>query len=63
MDNSFYNLYLQEHDFDGIVLEVWSQLGGQMKKELIHLLKHMGEAFQEEDKSFILVLPPPNTDR
>jgi hypothetical protein len=28
-------------------------------RELVHFLTHMGEAFKEEKKKLILVIPPP----
>jgi hypothetical protein len=28
-------------------------------RELVHFLKHLGEAFHEGGKTFILVIPPP----
>lgn len=50
--------FIKENSFDGVVIEIWSQLGGQAKKELIHFLTHMGESFKAADKTFILVIPP-----
>lgn len=50
---------IEENGFHGIVLEVWSQLGGHRQSELIHFIEHLGEAFQSKSKKLILVLPPP----
>lgn len=50
---------IEENDFHGIVLEVWSQLGGHRYSELLHFIEHVGEAFQSNNRKLILVLPPP----
>lgn len=42
-----------------MVLEVWSQLGGQGRKALQMLVKLLGEALTKADLKFILVIPPP----
>ncbi|KAJ8280982.1 hypothetical protein GJAV_G00061770 [Gymnothorax javanicus] len=47
--------------FDGFVLEMWSQLGGSKRKELIHLVTHMCEALQAWKLTCILVIPPPQS--
>ncbi len=52
---------VQAYKFDGIVLEVWSQLGGQAKKALHMLIKQIGDALKKANLTFILVLPPPVT--
>ncbi|MGH0136549.1 UNVERIFIED_CONTAM: hypothetical protein FKN15_034906 [Acipenser sinensis] len=44
--------------FDGFVLEVWSQLGGQKRKELVHLVTHLCEALRSARLVCILVIPP-----
>lgn len=51
--------YTKKFQFDGMTVEIWSQLGGQKRKELVHFLTHMGEAFKLEKKKLILVIPPP----
>lgn len=57
------NLYIsQAYKFDGIVLEVWSQLGGQAKKALQMLIKTIGTAFKSAKLTFVLVIPPPLTN-
>ncbi|XP_051778012.1 chitinase domain-containing protein 1 [Erpetoichthys calabaricus] len=48
----------KEEKFDGFVIEVWSQLGGQKKKELIHLISHISEALHKAVLTCILVIPP-----
>jgi len=53
---------LKAYKFDGVVLEVWSQLGGQAKKALHMLVKLLGEALTKTDLKFILVIPPPLTN-
>ncbi|MEE6498598.1 hypothetical protein FKM82_003174 [Ascaphus truei] len=56
----------KEERFDGFVVEVWSQLGGQKRQELVHLLIHLGEALHHAKLRFILVIPPavaPGTDQ
>uniref|UniRef100_A0A3Q3VZE0 Chitinase domain-containing protein 1 n=1 Tax=Mola mola TaxID=94237 RepID=A0A3Q3VZE0_MOLML len=44
--------------FDGFTLEVWSQLGGNKRKELVHLVKHICETLKEKKLDCILVIPP-----
>ncbi|ELU10805.1 hypothetical protein CAPTEDRAFT_174783 [Capitella teleta] len=51
--------FTKSNKFAGIVLEVWSQLGGKRKGELAHFLEHLGETFHDSKKELILVLPPP----
>lgn len=51
--------YVLTHKFDGIVVEVWSQLGGERKSELAHLIVHLGDELHKQKKKLILVLPPP----
>ncbi|KAG8438024.1 hypothetical protein GDO86_008635, partial [Hymenochirus boettgeri] len=56
----------KDERFDGFVVEVWSQLGGQKRQELIHLLTHIGEALHLAKLNLILVIPPavaPGTDQ
>ncbi|XP_061184331.1 chitinase domain-containing protein 1-like [Saccostrea echinata] len=51
--------FIKKKKFPGLTIEIWSQLGGQYRKELVHFLKHVGQAFDEEGKTLILVIPPP----
>ncbi|XP_050392427.1 chitinase domain-containing protein 1 [Patella vulgata] len=51
--------YLKKYGFGGIVLEIWSSLGGTRRQELIHFINHVAEIFHNKKKIFILVLPPP----
>ncbi|XP_056137374.1 chitinase domain-containing protein 1 [Lampris incognitus] len=44
--------------FDGFTLELWSQLGGNKRKELIHLVKHICETLKAKKLDCILVIPP-----
>jgi len=49
---------IEENGFDGIVLEVWSQLGGQYSEELIKILRQFGRKLRAKNFTFILVIPP-----
>uniref|UniRef100_A0A8C3TV80 Chitinase domain-containing protein 1 n=1 Tax=Catharus ustulatus TaxID=91951 RepID=A0A8C3TV80_CATUS len=51
-------LLAKNENFDGFVVEVWSQLGNQKQTELIHLLTHVSEALHEAQLKLILVIPP-----
>uniref|UniRef100_A0A803W664 Chitinase domain-containing protein 1 n=1 Tax=Ficedula albicollis TaxID=59894 RepID=A0A803W664_FICAL len=51
-------LLAKNENFDGFVIEVWSQLGNQKQTELIHLLTHLSEALHEAQLKLILVIPP-----
>uniref|UniRef100_A0A4W6DUN0 Chitinase domain-containing protein 1 n=1 Tax=Lates calcarifer TaxID=8187 RepID=A0A4W6DUN0_LATCA len=44
--------------FDGFTLELWSQLGGNKRKELVHLVKHVCETLKAKRLDCILVIPP-----
>lgn len=55
--------FMKENKFDGVVVELWSQLGGKARKELVHFLTHMAENFHNSNKELILVIPPPVYDR
>ncbi|XP_029991659.1 chitinase domain-containing protein 1 [Sphaeramia orbicularis] len=44
--------------FDGFTLELWSQLGGNKRKELVHLIKHICETLKTKRLDCILVIPP-----
>lgn len=44
--------------FDGFTLELWSQLGGNKRKELVHLIKHVCETLKAKKLQCILVIPP-----
>ncbi|XP_064652305.1 chitinase domain-containing protein 1-like [Lineus longissimus] len=52
--------FIKSYKFSGIVLEIWSQLGGYRRNDLLHFLAHMGETFHANKKTFIVVLPPPS---
>ncbi|XP_043938827.1 chitinase domain-containing protein 1 isoform X2 [Protopterus annectens] len=48
----------KEEHFDGYVFEVWSQLGGHKRTELIHLIIHLSEALHKAKLKAVLVIPP-----
>jgi len=50
---------VKKHKFDGLVVEVWSQLGGQAKSHLANLIKYLAFSFQSVGLTFVLVIPPP----
>ncbi|XP_028305814.1 chitinase domain-containing protein 1 [Gouania willdenowi] len=47
--------------FDGFTFELWSQLGGNKRKELVHFMKHVCETLKVKRLDCILVIPPPVT--
>lgn len=54
---------VKENRWSGLVVEVWPQLGGKKRKELIHLINHMGETFHAAKKKLVIVIPPPVYDK
>ena len=48
-----------QHDFDGLVFEVWSQLGGQAKPQLRQMIIDLSAALRKSGKMTVLVIPPP----
>lgn len=48
---------LKKHEFDGMVLEVWSQLGGRFKSELSHFVKVLADGLHDAGLQLILVIP------
>jgi len=50
---------IEEYKFDGIVLEIWSQLGNHMHSELLHFIEHLSESLHAQQLALIVVLPPP----
>ncbi|KAG7262667.1 hypothetical protein CRUP_012546 [Coryphaenoides rupestris] len=44
--------------FDGFTLELWSQLGGNKRSELVHLIKHVCETLKAKKLDCFLVIPP-----
>ncbi|XP_063053329.1 chitinase domain-containing protein 1 isoform X2 [Engraulis encrasicolus] len=44
--------------FDGFTLELWSQLGGNKRKELVHLVTHLCEILNAGKLICVLVIPP-----
>ncbi|XP_072032262.1 chitinase domain-containing protein 1-like [Amphiura filiformis] len=51
--------FYKKHKLDGVVLEVWSQLGGQLRENLHHLVIDLCDAMHTAKKLCILVVPPP----
>lgn len=50
---------LQKYEFDGVVLEAWSQLGGQHSDDMGRVIGHLANHLKEFKLIFILVIPPP----
>jgi len=50
---------IDKNSFDGIVLEVWSQLGGQAKPQLTNVIRKISKSIRNMGKKLILVIPPP----
>lgn len=50
--------FYKKHKFDGVVLEIWSQLGGNMRDHLQHVVVDICEALHKASKLCILVIPP-----
>lgn len=50
---------INKNSFDGIVLELWSQLGGQAKPQITNVINRIGKTLRSKGKLFILVIPPP----
>jgi chitinase domain-containing protein 1 len=48
-----------DNDFDGLVLEVWSQLGGQAKTELSKLIIEISKGLKKAKRIVVVVIPPP----
>uniref|UniRef100_A0A673X6Q3 Chitinase domain-containing protein 1 n=1 Tax=Salmo trutta TaxID=8032 RepID=A0A673X6Q3_SALTR len=44
--------------FDGYTLELWSQLGGNQRVELVHMITHICEALKVKKLDCVLVIPP-----
>jgi len=49
----------KENELDGLVVEIWSQLGGQARPQLVQLLGSLASAMHAENLLFVLVIPPP----
>lgn len=50
--------FLKEEKFNGVVLELWRQFGGQEKARLHTIIKGISTALTEQGMSTILVIPP-----
>lgn len=51
----------EELKFDGYVLEIYMQLGGQSKHHCSHLISDLAEGLHQANKLITLVVPPPIT--
>ncbi|CAD5111391.1 DgyrCDS705 [Dimorphilus gyrociliatus] len=51
--------FVKSNRFHGIVLELWSQLGGHRREELLHVIEHIGKELRKNKKLFVVVIPPP----
>ncbi|EDO34020.1 predicted protein, partial [Nematostella vectensis] len=51
--------FCQNHGFDGVVLEVWSQYSGDTKEGLYLLVSKLADALHKAKMKLILVIPPP----
>jgi len=47
------------HEFDGLTLEVWNQLGGQARPELRRVISDLSDGLKKAGKLVIVVIPPP----
>lgn len=50
--------FTRAYAFDGVVLEVWSQLQGQARRQLSKVITQICETFRKETLVVILVIPP-----
>jgi chitinase domain-containing protein 1 len=48
---------LKQHEFDGMVLELWSQLGGHLKSELTHFVRVLADHLHTAMLELVLVIP------
>jgi len=56
------NLFLEtveKNKFDGLTIEVWSQLGGNARSQISEILISLATAFHKSGYMFTLVIPPP----
>ncbi|EDV20364.1 uncharacterized protein TRIADDRAFT_31888, partial [Trichoplax adhaerens] len=51
--------FLKKNQFSGGVIEIWSQLGGYFKNDLLDLTIHLANTFHAENLKIVLVIPPP----
>jgi len=56
---NFISDFIDSKNFDGLVLEIWSQFGGHYKREITGLVKELGEVMMAKRQKLILVVPPP----
>lgn len=50
---------VRSHGADGVVVEVWSQLGGQHSTHLIRVIRQLGAELAKAKSTLVLVIPPP----
>ncbi|XP_076457147.1 chitinase domain-containing protein 1-like [Babylonia areolata] len=50
--------FIKEKKFPGAVIEIWSQLGGNLKSDIAHFIGHLSDAMHKAKKSITLVIPP-----
>eukprot|EP00095_Tigriopus_kingsejongensis_P008366 snap_masked-scaffold856_size87843-processed-gene-0.3 protein:Tk08366 transcript:snap_masked-scaffold856_size87843-processed-gene-0.3-mRNA-1 annotation:"chitinase domain-containing protein 1 precursor" len=49
---------VEQYGFDGLVLELWSQFGGQVKSEASQVVEAIGQELRANGLMFVLVIPP-----
>jgi chitinase domain-containing protein 1 len=54
---------VDENNFDGIVLELWSQFGGQMRPQVARLVSEIAGELRHAGRIFVLVIPPATNGR
>ncbi|XP_063952973.1 chitinase domain-containing protein 1-like [Lytechinus pictus] len=52
--------FYQKQKFDGVVLEVWSQVRSMNKDDLLHMVVDIADAVHNAGMTFYLVIPPPS---
>jgi len=51
--------FLLKYNFDGVVLEMWLQIGVYSKSDAYHFLTHFGQEMKNKNLIYILAIPPP----
>ncbi|XP_072175955.1 chitinase domain-containing protein 1-like [Diadema setosum] len=52
--------FYRKHKFDGITLEVWSQVRSMDEDDVLHMVIDIADAVHQADMVFYLVVPPPS---
>ena len=52
--------FLQKHKFDGVTLEVWSQVRSMNKDDVLHMVIDIADTVHDAGMKFYLVIPPPS---